>query len=137
MTIQERHGCIFCKKSRLLLNIFKRFKACVVNETWRTMKNPQTDPVGEYCSKVFDIFCETHGICKELITAYTPQQNGVTKRKNRTILNMVCSLLSQGRVPMEFWPKKVNWNILSCIEVPLLLFEIWHLKRLGVEGNLQ
>ena len=44
-------------------------------------------------------------------TAYTPQQNGVSKRKNRTILNMVRSLLRRGRIPKSFWSKVVNWSI--------------------------
>ena len=114
---------ILQKKSEAF-NIFKSFKARVENETRRTIKNLQIDRGEEYCSKVFDFFCETHGISKYLTTAYTPKQNGVAERKNGIILNMVRSLLSQGRVPTEFWPKKVNWNILSCIEVPLLLFEI-------------
>ena len=80
-------------------NIFKSFKARVENETGRTIKNLWTDHGEEYFSKVFDVFCETHGFRKELITAYTPQQKSVAERKNRTILNMVRSLLAQGRVP--------------------------------------
>ena len=72
-------------------NIFKRFKARVENETGKTIKKLLTDRGGKYFSKVFDVFCETHGIRKELTTTYTLQQNGVAKRKNRTILNMVRS----------------------------------------------
>ena len=81
------------------------------NETGRTVKNLRTDRGEEYCSKVFVDFCKTSGIRKELTTAYTPQQNGVAERKNRTILNMVRSLLARGRVPKEFWPEAVNWSI--------------------------
>ena len=72
-------------------NIFKSFKARVENETGRTIKNLRIDHGGKYCSKVFDVFCEIHCIRKELTTTYTLQQNGVAKRKNRTILNMVRS----------------------------------------------
>ena len=35
----------------------------------------------------------------------------MAERKNRTILNMVRSLLARQRVIKEFWPKEVNWNI--------------------------
>ncbi|KAH0707987.1 hypothetical protein KY289_013063 [Solanum tuberosum] len=49
------------------------------------------DRGGEYCSKEFEEFCAKHGIRRELTAAYTPQKNGVSKRKNRTILNMVRS----------------------------------------------
>ena len=92
-------------------NVFKIFKARVENETGRTVKNLRTDCGGKYYSKVFADFCETSGIWKELTTAYTLQQNGVAERKNRTILNMVCSLLARGRVPKEFCPEAVNWSI--------------------------
>ncbi|MCI31160.1 retrovirus-related pol polyprotein from transposon tnt 1-94, partial [Trifolium medium] len=52
-----------------------------------------------------------HDIRRELTTAYTPQQNGVSERKNRTILNMVRSLLAKVRVPKTFWPEAVNWSV--------------------------
>ncbi|KAJ8898697.1 hypothetical protein K2173_004731 [Erythroxylum novogranatense] len=55
---------------------FKSFKAHVENEAGKTIKTLRTDRGGEYCSQ------------KEHTAAYTPQQNGVSERKNRTILNM-------------------------------------------------
>lgn len=48
---------------------------------------------------------------KELIAAYTPQQNYVLERKNRTILNMVRSLLPRRKIPTSFWLEAVNWII--------------------------
>lgn len=90
---------------------FKSFKARVENETERVIKTLRTDHGGEYCSKEFNIFCDEQGIRRELTAAYTRQQNGVSGRKNRTILNMVRSLLARGKIPKSFWPKAVNWNI--------------------------
>lgn len=81
------------------------------NETGKTIKALRTDRGGEYCSTEFEVFCEVHGIRRELTSAYTPQQNGVSERKNRTILNMVRSLLAKGRIPKPFWPEAVNWSI--------------------------
>lgn len=86
---------------------FKSLKAHVENESGRTIKNLRTDRGGEYCSKVFEDFCESNGIRRELTTTYTPQQNG-SERKNRTILNMVRSLLAKGRVKKSFWPEAVT-----------------------------
>ncbi|GAU36464.1 hypothetical protein TSUD_166300 [Trifolium subterraneum] len=51
----------------------------------------------------------SQGIKRQLTTAYTPQQNGVSERKNRTILNMVRSMISARNVPKRFWPEAVNW----------------------------
>ncbi|PNX74679.1 copia-type polyprotein, partial [Trifolium pratense] len=51
----------------------------------------------------------SQGIKRKLTAAYTPQQNGVSERKNRTILNMVRSMLTARDVPKRFWPEAVNW----------------------------
>ena len=47
------------------------------------------DHDGKCNSHEFENFYENHGIRRQLIVAYTPQQNGVCERKNRTIMNMV------------------------------------------------
>ncbi|XP_016649728.1 PREDICTED: uncharacterized protein LOC107881140 [Prunus mume] len=78
------------------LNAFKHFKAAAENEIEKTIKVIRTDRGGEYNSKAFENFCAIHGVRRQLTTAYTPQQNGVAERKNRTILNM---------------PEAVNWGI--------------------------
>ncbi|MCI19359.1 hypothetical protein A2U01_0040515, partial [Trifolium medium] len=48
----------------------------------------RTDRGGEFTSNAFNDFCSNNGIKRQLTTAYTPQQNGVSERKNRTLLNM-------------------------------------------------
>ncbi|WJZ92508.1 hypothetical protein VitviT2T_011498 [Vitis vinifera] len=65
---------------------------------------------GEFTSLEFNAFCKTNGISRQLTATYTPQQNGVAERKNRTIMNMVRSMLSEKQVPKNFWPKAVNWT---------------------------
>lgn len=93
------------------VDIFKSFKACGENEAERKIKTLRTDRGGEYCSKIFEKFCCDQGIRKELTTAYTRKQNGVSERKNRTILNMMRSLLARGKIPKNFWPEAMNWSI--------------------------
>ncbi|KAL0540755.1 hypothetical protein IC582_020769 [Cucumis melo] len=39
---------------------------------------------------------------------FTPQQNGVVERKNRTILNMTRSMLKYKKMPKEFWAQAVE-----------------------------
>ncbi|TXG66880.1 hypothetical protein EZV62_008155 [Acer yangbiense] len=68
---------------------FKNYKAIVEKEVGSPIKVLRTDRGGEYNSHEFANFCEIHGIKRQLTTAYTPKQNGVSERKNRTILNMV------------------------------------------------
>ncbi|GAU13002.1 hypothetical protein TSUD_173010 [Trifolium subterraneum] len=60
-------------------------------------------------SSAFDVFKSDHGIKRQLTAAYTPQQNGVSERKNRTLMNMVRSMLNGRNVPKRFWPEAVVW----------------------------
>ena len=90
---------------------FKSYKALVEKEVGHPIKVLRTDRGGEYNSHEFVIFCENHGIKRQLTAAYTPQQNGVCERKNRTILNMVRSLLITSGIQKSFWPEAVNWSV--------------------------
>ncbi|GKB48853.1 retrovirus-related pol polyprotein from transposon TNT 1-94 [Tanacetum coccineum] len=63
------------------------------------------------------------GIKRQLTAAYTPQQNGVSERKNRTILNMVRSLMQHSKVPKNFRPEAVNWSIHILNRSPTFAFQ--------------
>jgi hypothetical protein len=69
----------------------------------------RTDRGGEFTSNSFNEYCNNEGIKRQLTTAYTPQQNGMSERKNRTIMNMVRCLLAERGVPKQFWPEAINW----------------------------
>lgn len=45
----------------------------------------RSDRGGEYFMHDFNIFCEEHGIIHQCSAPYTPQQNGLAERKNRTL----------------------------------------------------
>jgi len=62
----------------------------------------------EFLSKEFNKFCEENGIRRFLTAPYSPQQNGVVERKNRTILNMVRNMLKSKNMPKEFWAEAVD-----------------------------
>ncbi|KAL0288213.1 UNVERIFIED_CONTAM: Retrovirus-related Pol polyprotein from transposon TNT 1-94 [Sesamum calycinum] len=55
--------------------------------------------------------CSEHGVQKQLTAAYSPQQNGVAEWKNRTIVNLVHSMLSEKNVPRTFWSEAVKWVV--------------------------
>jgi len=71
------------------LKTFKNFKAFVEKEAGTPIVCLRTDRGGEFTSKEFTDFCTHQGISRQLTAAYTPQQNGVAERKNRTIMNAV------------------------------------------------
>ncbi|GKB26599.1 retrovirus-related pol polyprotein from transposon TNT 1-94, partial [Tanacetum coccineum] len=67
----------------------------------------RTDNGGEFCSKVFDTFCEHQGIHRELTSPYTPEQNGIAERKNRTVMEMARSMLKEKKLPDNLWAEAV------------------------------
>ncbi|RVW39030.1 Retrovirus-related Pol polyprotein from transposon TNT 1-94 [Vitis vinifera] len=91
------------------LAVFKSFKIHVEKKTNSFLRSLRTDRGGEFTSQEFANFCDVHGIRRQLTAAYTPQQNGVAEHKNRTIMNMVRSMLSRKKLPKNFWPEAVNW----------------------------
>lgn len=44
--------------------------------------------VGEYISNFFTNFCNNSSVARAFIAPYTPQQNGVVERKNRTLVRV-------------------------------------------------
>ena len=101
----------FLTEKSQALETFKRFKALVEKEVGMEIKCLRTDRGCEFNSKEFKLFCEDNGIQRQLTAAYTPHQNGVAERKNRTVMNMVRSVMSARKVPKVFWPEATNWCV--------------------------
>ena len=51
----------------------------------------------------FKSYSAQEGIISQLLSPGTPQQNGVSERRNRTLLDMVRSMLSYSSLPESFW----------------------------------
>jgi transposase InsO family protein len=100
----------FLAEKSQAFTVFKNYKNMVEKEAGSFICCLRTDRGGEFTSFEFNNFCKDHGISRQLTAAYTPQQNGVAERKNRTIMNMVRSMLSEKQVPKKFWPEAVNWT---------------------------
>ncbi|GAA0169470.1 hypothetical protein LIER_40766 [Lithospermum erythrorhizon] len=89
---------------------FKKFQNLVENETGMSIKCFRSDRGGEFNSAEFNAYCEEKGIKRQLTTAYTPQQNGVAERRNRTIMNIVRSFLAAKKMPKLFWSEAAMWT---------------------------
>ena len=98
----------FLKEKSEAFETFKRFKAMVEKTTGNHIKALRSDRGGEYMSTIFTSFCDEQGIKRFLTSPYSPQQNGVAERKNRTILDMVWSMLKSKNMPKEFWAEAVQ-----------------------------
>ena len=98
----------FLKFKNEVFEKFCHIKALVENESGKRINVLRTDRGGEYISKYFLRFCRENGIHKQFKSRYTPQQNGFAERKNRTIMDMVRSMLKAKHFPNEYWAEAVH-----------------------------
>ncbi|GJR54623.1 retrotransposon protein, putative, ty1-copia subclass [Tanacetum coccineum] len=69
----------------------------------------------------------------ELTPPYTPQHNGVSERRNRTLLDMVQSMMNLTTLPKSFWGYALEsaariLNMVPTKKVKRMPYEIWHVK---------
>jgi transposase InsO family protein len=104
------HGYIL-KVKREVFNKFKAYKALVENQIGIQIKTLQFDNGGEFVSIKFDNFLHECGIQQQTNAPYTPQQNGVAERANRTIMECARSMIRAQGLDLEFWAKAVNTKV--------------------------
>ena len=63
----------------------------------------RSDRGTKYNLKKFAKLCEEEGVERQLTVEYAPKQNGVSERKNMTILEMAKSMLKEKGLPNKFW----------------------------------
>ena len=73
--------------------VFNKFKYLLEKQSRHFIKKLRSDRGKEYTLKEFDNFCEGGSMGRQLTVGYTPQQNGVSKRKNQMVMKMAKSML--------------------------------------------
>lgn len=76
--------------------------------TKRKLEKLRTYNSVEFCNQQFDGFCNEESIVRHMTCMYTPQQNMVVSRLNRSIMNKVRSMLSESGLGKRFWAKAVS-----------------------------
>ncbi|KAK1414877.1 hypothetical protein QVD17_30638 [Tagetes erecta] len=113
--------------------MFKIFKNEVQNQLNKSIKVLRTDRGGEYLSDAFQDHLRSCGIISQLTPPGTPQHNGVSERRNRTLLDMVRSMMARSTLPLSFWGFALLsaariLNMAPTKKVERTPFEIWHGK---------
>jgi transposase InsO family protein len=78
------------------------------NEFGLSIKKIRSDNGTEFKNSQIEGFLEDEGIKHEFSSPYTPQQNGVVERKNRTLLDMVRTMLDEYKTSDRFWAEEIN-----------------------------
>lgn len=72
---------------------------------------PRTNNGLEFCGEEFNKFCKDHGITRHRTVRFTPQQNGVAERLNRTIMERVRYLFSDATLEEKWWVKAACYTM--------------------------
>ena len=98
----------------------------------------------------FARFLQEHGIVAQYTMPGSPYQNGVAERRNRTLIDMVRSMLSNSKLPRSMWTEalKTAANILNRVatkavsKTPFELFKGWkpslqHMRVWGCPAEIR
>ncbi|WVZ97967.1 hypothetical protein U9M48_043462 [Paspalum notatum var. saurae] len=78
------------------------------NESHKAMRAIRSDNGGEFRNSWFENFCCDLGLEHQFSSPYTPPQNGVVERKNRTLVEMARTMLDEHMTQRRFWAEAVN-----------------------------
>ncbi|KAI5327801.1 hypothetical protein L3X38_027197 [Prunus dulcis] len=93
-----------------VISVFKKFKAFVELQSGFNLKKLRSDRGGD-TSHEFLEYCSDLGMERQLTIAYSPQQNGITERRNRTICEMARSMMTEKKIPVKFWAEAVGTTV--------------------------
>ena len=88
------------------LEKFITYKNEVENQLDKKIKMVRSDRGGEYEVPIGD-FCAQHGIIHQTTAPYSPQSNGIAERKNRTLKEMMSSMLVSSGLPQSMWGEAI------------------------------
>ncbi|KAD4385131.1 hypothetical protein E3N88_25299 [Mikania micrantha] len=131
----SRYGYVYLLKHKHeAFEVFKVFQNEVQNQLGKTIKAIRSDRGGEYLSYDFNEHLKKCGIISQLTPPGTPQHNGVSERRNRTLLDMVRSMMSRANLPHSFWSYALETaarivNMVPTKKVDKTPYELWYGRK--------
>ncbi|CAL2257239.1 unnamed protein product [Prunus armeniaca] len=128
----------FLRNKSEAFSCFKKFKSMTELQTGQKVKCIRSDRGGEFLSAEFVEFCEVQGIQRQLTMAYTPQQNEVVERKNRTVVEMAKAMLHEKGIPYFLWAEAVHTTVYLLNRCPtkalsnMTPFEVYSGRKHGI-----
>jgi hypothetical protein len=105
--------CVLFTRKSQTQETLKKFLRRAQNEFGLRIKNIISDNGTEFNNSQVEGFLEEEGTKHEFSSPYTPQQNGVVGRKNRTILDMARTMFDEYKTPDRFWEEAINTTCYS------------------------
>jgi hypothetical protein len=94
-----------------VFDCFRNLKGFLENELGRKIKCLRSDGGKEYFSGQFNGYIQQMEIRHEFSCRYTPEQNGVVERKNRSIVEAARAMLEEKSMPKFYWADAVRTTV--------------------------
>ena len=98
-------ACIY-EKSDVQLE-FKRYHSWVERRYDCVVKVMHCDGGGEY--QALNDYLQCQGIERVMLPPYSPEQNGMEERTNRTLVECARSMLLYAKLPLQFWAEAISF----------------------------
>nr|GEX94096.1 putative ribonuclease H-like domain-containing protein [Tanacetum cinerariifolium] len=87
--------------------VLKDFLTMIQRNLQASVITVRTDKGTEFLNKTLNAFFKEEGIEHQTSTAQTPEQNGIVKRRNRTLVEAARTMLSAAQLPLFFWAEAI------------------------------
>ena len=98
----------FLEDKSKTIGIFKIFIKQAQNEFESSVVKVRSDNGSEFRNTQVEELCNEIGTKHEFSATYTPQQNGVVERKNKTLITLARAMLDDYGISQRFWAEAIN-----------------------------
>jgi transposase InsO family protein len=88
--------------------VLKKFLKRGQNDFDAKIKKIRSDNGSEFKNTQVEDYLDQEGIKHEFLAPYTPQQNGIAERKNRTLIESATTMLDEYKISDRFWTEAIN-----------------------------
>ena len=98
----------FLTKKSQAAEMIMSFVRNIENQNDIKVKQIRTDNGTEFKNQDLECFCDEKGISQNFSSPYTPEQNGVAERRNRTLIEAARTMLNGSVLSKHFWTEAVK-----------------------------
>ena len=106
------------------------------NHRNKKIKFLRSDRRNKYLSYEFGLHLKQCGIVSQLTPPGTPQHNGLSERRNRTLLDMMQFIMSLTELPLSFWGYALETTAFTLNRAPSKNLLRRHRMNSGLARNL-
>jgi transposase InsO family protein len=98
----------FLHDKSVVQDTLKKFAKRAQNEFDTKINKVRSDNSTKFKNTNIEKFLDKEGIGHEFSVPYTPQQNGIVERKNRTLIEAARTMLDEYKVSDQFWAEAID-----------------------------